>query len=324
MDIGPRALKASTNQARLETALAQRPQSDPQILTSAVWNGPPRGEERRVELTAAKGAGLADFYPYESSEIEGSPKAVEFRFRGRAVAREADPATKSGADWPVQLAGLLDLRCLCLRGRFPVEGHGGPSGTPWDRSPGRRMTGTPTKEPSAVSAAAAPGGLLTMLGFAFLGGLILNIMPCVLPVIALMTWALGAKQSRENPGRVRPGLWSATAARYRFPFGGAGGHRDRHAERRRWPVGVCSKPGLPGGADDAGHAGHAQFVQCSKSRWLRGGGLGSERSRREGWRSAPSTASSPRCWRRPAPRLLLAGALGFAFGQPLSTWRLLP
>ncbi len=41
-----------------------------------------------------------------------------------------------------------------------------------------------------------------MLGLAFLGGLILNIMPCVLPVISLKILSF-VKQSREAPGRVR-------------------------------------------------------------------------------------------------------------------------
>src|SRR6185295_3909563 len=40
------------------------------------------------------------------------------------------------------------------------------------------------------------------LGLAFLGGLILNLMPCVLPVIALKIFGFVA-QSHEAPGRVR-------------------------------------------------------------------------------------------------------------------------
>ncbi|MEN9674505.1 MAG: hypothetical protein RIS76_401, partial [Verrucomicrobiota bacterium] len=46
------------------------------------------------------------------------------------------------------------------------------------------------------------GSLWAMLGVAFVGGLILNIMPCVLPVIALKILGF-VKQSREQPGRVR-------------------------------------------------------------------------------------------------------------------------
>ena len=57
-----------------------------------------------------------------------------------------------------------------------------------------------------------PASLITILFFAFLGGLILNIMPCVLPVIALKVLGF-VKQSAEAPGAkcepwapgVRPG-----------------------------------------------------------------------------------------------------------------------
>jgi thiol:disulfide interchange protein DsbD len=48
----------------------------------------------------------------------------------------------------------------------------------------------------------APGSLATMLLLAFVGGLILNIMPCVLPIIALKILGF-VKQSAEMPGRVR-------------------------------------------------------------------------------------------------------------------------
>ncbi len=44
--------------------------------------------------------------------------------------------------------------------------------------------------------------LLQMLGFALLGGMILNIMPCVLPVISLKILGF-VNQSKESPGRVR-------------------------------------------------------------------------------------------------------------------------
>ena len=41
-----------------------------------------------------------------------------------------------------------------------------------------------------------------MLFYAFLGGLILNIMPCVLPLISLKILGF-VKQSQESPARVR-------------------------------------------------------------------------------------------------------------------------
>jgi thiol:disulfide interchange protein len=61
---------------------------------------------------------------------------------------------------------------------------------------------------SAAATAIQLGGdgtkrsLLAILGLALLGGLILNVMPCVLPVIALKILGF-VNQSREEPGRVR-------------------------------------------------------------------------------------------------------------------------
>lgn len=56
-----------------------------------------------------------------------------------------------------------------------------------------------------AAAAAAPSvetrGLLGMLGLAFLGGLLLNVMPCVLPVIALKIFGF-MNQAKESPERI--------------------------------------------------------------------------------------------------------------------------
>ncbi len=64
--------------------------------------------------------------------------------------------------------------------------------SPVHRLPGPSLTGGPTQE----------GGFLRYLFFAFIGGLILNAMPCVLPVISLKI--LGFLQhGNESPGRIR-------------------------------------------------------------------------------------------------------------------------
>jgi thiol:disulfide interchange protein DsbD len=61
-------------------------------------------------------------------------------------------------------------------------------------------------------------GLLLMLGIAFLGGLIMNVMPCVLPVIALKIFGF-VHQAGQSPQRVfRLGL-AFTAGVFAFFFG---------------------------------------------------------------------------------------------------------
>ena len=60
--------------------------------------------------------------------------------------------------------------------------------------------------PASSPAAAAPG-LIAVLVFAFLGGLILNLMPCVLPVLSLKVFSL-IKHAGENSG----GAWKQGVA----------------------------------------------------------------------------------------------------------------
>ncbi len=57
---------------------------------------------------------------------------------------------------------------------------------------------TPTADSSAAADAEGPG-LLLVLAFALLGGLILNLMPCVFPVLSLKALAI-AQSGRDHPG----------------------------------------------------------------------------------------------------------------------------
>ena len=74
----------------------------------------------------------------------------------------------------------------------------------------------------AARAAAAPGGvdpqpaaatglgILAILGLAIIGGLILNLMPCVLPVLSLKLLAI-INHGGEAPGRIRAGFLASAA-----------------------------------------------------------------------------------------------------------------
>lgn len=67
----------------------------------------------------------------------------------------------------------------------------------------------PVAMPASSSGGGAPG-LLLMLGVAFLGGLILNVMPCVLPVLAIKL--MGAlKHAEAGRGAVRRGFAASAA-----------------------------------------------------------------------------------------------------------------
>ncbi len=61
-----------------------------------------------------------------------------------------------------------------------------------------------------LSGDASPYGLLTILAFALIGGLILNVMPCVLPVLSLKLLSV-AEQGGKARGAVRAGFLASAA-----------------------------------------------------------------------------------------------------------------
>lgn len=90
-----------------------------------------------------------------------------------------------------------------LKGVLVVDGPEGRKG--WLVSSSSAMNGT-TASGVLVSPAAAPVSLWLALLYGFLGGLILNLMPCVLPVISLKIFGF-IKQAGEDRGRIfRHGL----------------------------------------------------------------------------------------------------------------------
>lgn len=76
------------------------------------------------------------------------------------------------------------------------------------------------RTPPPVTPAAAPGNLLVLLLFAVAGGLILNLMPCVLPILSLKV--LGVAQSGESRQRARShALWYTAGVLVAFAAIGA-------------------------------------------------------------------------------------------------------
>lgn len=149
----------------------------------AYWSGePPKDNTRGLIIAWAAPHGTLDFYPFTNAnfEVQGATETLpangtEIRIR-KMVKRETN-------DWPAQIAGVL------------VEsGHGYQTELP--------VQSAPPKESVNATSAVPAASLITMLFLAFLGGLILNVMPCVLPVIALKILGF-VNQSKEEPRRVR-------------------------------------------------------------------------------------------------------------------------
>lgn len=85
------------------------------------------------------------------------------------------------------------------RGVLVVQQPGG-TREGWELSAATEQPASATQSAAAATGKPAEKGLLGMLGIAFLGGLILNVMPCVLPVIALKIFGFmnQAGESRER------------------------------------------------------------------------------------------------------------------------------
>lgn len=153
----------------------------------AFWESEATGEQRAVVIEWAVEAKTADFFPYESKTTEIASKTdVVSIHSGKVRLRKVVSKTETG--WPSSITGLL-VSGLTTKDRVAFE------------------VTLPISD-AVVAAAVArtePFSLITllpMLGFAFLGGLILNIMPCVLPVLALKILGF-VRQSGSDVSQVR-------------------------------------------------------------------------------------------------------------------------
>lgn len=142
----------------------------------------------RIGFLAPGTGDLWDFFPELRDNLEfGASKPGQLSGDGRVTIDQAVSSTDG--NWPSTLAGLLvqttadgiPIRSYQISAEFQANGS----------------TGVPPSSPVA-----APVGFLTLMAFAFIGGLILNVMPCVLPVIALKILSF-VRQGQESPGRIR-------------------------------------------------------------------------------------------------------------------------
>ncbi|MES2220387.1 MAG: thioredoxin family protein [Acidobacteriota bacterium] len=145
----------------------------------------PAGVAVKVEQTktafvirvTGKTAASAEFYPYDQNVIaNAAPQAVQPQSDGVRITVDKAQGLQQV---PLTLHGLLKF----------------PDGTSYQfTSP--ITTGYVTEERSLHGASGL--GLLRMLGLAFLGGLILNLMPCVFPVLFIKGLALVQSSGHER------------------------------------------------------------------------------------------------------------------------------
>jgi thiol:disulfide interchange protein DsbD len=189
---------------RFQKRLAQ---TKPDLKVSAKWllKEGPETNTLSLQWKATTAAARADFYPYGSDAIE-VVNTTKFPDKAGPELTVAKGVTRLQAEWPKAITGLLiesdadDKTLAAYEVEVPLP-NSGKGAAPAAGTSG--STGTPSSTGAAPATVAADKtSLAAMLGLAFLGGLILNIMPCVLPVIALKVLGF-VNQSQEQPARVR-------------------------------------------------------------------------------------------------------------------------
>jgi thiol:disulfide interchange protein DsbD len=178
--------KASADAAEIEQWRARLPKTASASIAKAYWENVGTADARPLVIQWDSAEKPADFYPYPDKDfnIDGKTELLP-----GAEVRLRKAVQKNQGQWPDHVAGLLIAKAdspnpTAIEVNLPVGGQTGGA------------------KPAAAVAPVAPQSLLLMLAFGLIGGLILNVMPCVLPVIALKVLGF-VNQSSESPQRVK-------------------------------------------------------------------------------------------------------------------------
>jgi thiol:disulfide interchange protein DsbD len=202
--------KPSADAVTIESWEKKIPNSSTNLLINAWWEKSANGDTRPliIEWSAflknqpptsswrltTEGS---DFFPDASDNFEIQP-ATENLSTTPIDALWRKVVKKYSGDWPKEISGVIVTETGNLRTGFEVKLPVG------DKAPAGE---TMSAQMSLESRTGVPPVLLSqslwrMLLYAFIGGLILNIMPCVLPVIALKILGF-VGEARSEPRRVR-------------------------------------------------------------------------------------------------------------------------
>lgn len=174
--------KASDEAPLIQRSADLVPETDNALPLRADWSKTLAEDERilTLELDPQSGFRWLDFYPHENDSFELGGASTLLPNRTEAIRLEKNVLNWEDS-WPAQISGvalLIDAdekpwtreTTIVLGGSFPQ--------TEKTTDSTQAATLPSNKTPQRPS-------MLLMLGFALLGGMILNLMPCVLPVISL-------------------------------------------------------------------------------------------------------------------------------------------
>lgn len=137
------------------------------------------------------------FFPYGHEITHAADQVAGFGENGLSIQLMPGSADQT---MPDGLAGVVTLGDLA----FEVSAI-----------PGAVLPGTSGQGDSSV--ASRSGNLIVLMGFALIGGLILNLMPCVLPVLSIKAMGIVSSTANGNAGEARlHGLWYAAGVLVSF------------------------------------------------------------------------------------------------------------
>jgi thiol:disulfide interchange protein DsbD len=185
-------LKTSTNAVLIESWKKQVPQTNAFYQFQGRWENPSDGDIRSLIISNDRGGAdknfkydSVDFFPAASENFE-IQAATEILSPWSASIALRKQVKKFSGDWPNEISGVIVVQLGKMRTGYEAN-------VPIAETAPTNLT---------ASATVVQQPLWQMLLFAFIGGLILNIMPCVLPVIALKILGF-VSEARSEPRRVR-------------------------------------------------------------------------------------------------------------------------
>ena len=198
-------LKPSTNADLIQTWQKKLPLRRGELSARLQWETSTNEDLRPiiVEWKSPTAAGEADFYPQGSDDFEVQGATERLPSEAGTI-RLRKPVKKFQGDWPKQLSGLSIQKSADGQLAYEITAPILAAVESAPAAAATRPTMLPAGNPDREAAAAAPlsKSLWQMLLYAFVGGLILNVMPCVLPVIALKILGF-VGEARSDPRHVR-------------------------------------------------------------------------------------------------------------------------
>ncbi|HTY88143.1 MAG TPA: protein-disulfide reductase DsbD domain-containing protein [Candidatus Acidoferrum sp.] len=203
--------RLSGDAATIVSWQSQVPKISDGIAMRAGWESPRSGDLRPLILEASLESSVspqitrADFFPDASDdfEVQGT---TENLVTAPTEIRLRKLVKKFSGDWPGRMGGIIVLESGHTRTGFEVKFALADQAPAGEANPATSEH-LPGKSPASESPGQPPEtgrrpALPLMLLYAFIGGLILNIMPCVLPVIALKILGF-VGEARSEPRHVR-------------------------------------------------------------------------------------------------------------------------